>query len=264
MKKIFVILLLVYGCVGGSAQITYKMQLRDFNRAALDSYPQRVISFQQTDSICHVTIQSSSVMADTSLLKVVKSAVVDPGLSYPSDVLPFLEPTSLINYRLPELQTISDTLLGNEKNVWSIIWKGLKFASTYIEVFDDSLAMEIDKGNSFTADIATILRRRKGTCSEYTNLFIALMRSKSVPCRFITGYVYYPPQITGGTHAWAECYVTGVGWIPVDPQAGQLGFPVELKLFAGKDYPDCGIKDLSDIVPLSIEIENDTYSRYKK
>ena len=47
MKKIFVILLLVYGCVGGSAQITYKMQLRDFNRAALDSYPQRVISFQQ-------------------------------------------------------------------------------------------------------------------------------------------------------------------------------------------------------------------------
>ena len=128
MKKIFVILLLVYGCVGGYAQITYKMQLRDFNRAALDSYPQRVISFQQTDSICHVTIQSSSVMADTSLLKVVKSAVVDPGLSYPSDVLPFLEPTSLIDYRLPELQTIADTLLGNEKNVWSIIWKGLKFA----------------------------------------------------------------------------------------------------------------------------------------
>ena len=71
MKKIFVILLLLYGCVGGYAQITYKMQLRDFNRAALDSYPQRVISFQQTDSICHVTIQSSSVMADTSLLKVV-------------------------------------------------------------------------------------------------------------------------------------------------------------------------------------------------
>ena len=57
MKKIFVILLLVYGCVGGYAQITDKMQLRDFNRAALDSYPQRVISFQQTDSICHVTIQ---------------------------------------------------------------------------------------------------------------------------------------------------------------------------------------------------------------
>ena len=77
MKKIFVILLLLYGCVGG--------------------YPQRVISFQQTDSICHVTIQSSSVMADTSLLKIVKSAVVDPGLSYPSDVLPFLEPTSLID-----------------------------------------------------------------------------------------------------------------------------------------------------------------------
>lgn len=36
MKKIFVILLLVYGCVGGYAQITYKMQLRDFNRAALE------------------------------------------------------------------------------------------------------------------------------------------------------------------------------------------------------------------------------------
>ena len=226
MKKIFVILLLVYGCVGGYAQITYKMQLRDFNRAALDSYPQRVISFQQTDSICHVTIQSSSVMADTSLLKVVKSAVVDPGLSYPSDVLPFLEPTSLIDYRLPELQTIADTLLGNEKNVWSIIWKGLKFASTYIEVFDDSLAMEIDKGNSFTADIATILRRRKGTCSEYTNLFIALMRSKSVPCRFITGYVYYPPQITGGTHAWAECYVNDVGW--------PVGLPCRNKTFRRK------------------------------
>ena len=99
--------------------------------------------------------------------------------------------------------------------------------------------MEIDKGNSFTADIATILRRRKGTCSEYTNLFIALMRSKSVPCGFLLPDMFaYPPQSTGGTHAWAECYVNGVGFIPVDPQAGQLGFPVEIKkLFAGKDSP---------------------------
>lgn len=264
MKKIFVIFLLVCGSAGGYAQIIYKMQLRYFNRAALDSYPQEVVSFRQVDSICHVTIRNSAVKADTSLLKIVKQAVVDPSLPYPSDVLPFLEPTTLIDYRLPELQVIADTLFGNEKNVWSIISKGLKFASTYIETFDDSLAVEIDKGNSITEDIATILRRRKGTCSEHTNLFIALMRSRSIPCRFITGYVYCPPQIVGGAHAWAECYVNGAGWIPVDPQVGRLSYPIGIKLFTGKDYPDCGIKVLSDIEPLSIEIKNNAYLQRKK
>lgn len=107
---------------------------------------------------------------------------------YLTEISPFLQSTALINHRLPEIKYIADSLFENEKRTIEIIKKGLKFTSSYLS-YDDSLATEIDKGNCFTLDTPTILNRKKGICSEFTNLFISLMRLKGIPCRFITGYV---------------------------------------------------------------------------
>lgn len=69
----------------------------------------------------------------------------------------------------------------------------------------------------------------------------------------------YPPQDVAGTHAWAECYIRNYGWLSVDPQSGKLAYPIQIKLFAGKDYRDCNIKLLGDIIPSSIEIIDNKY-----
>lgn len=259
-KCFFIFLFICFNITYSSAQITYKIQTRLFDHQVLDSYPQKVVSMESRDSIYDITLQVFAIHADSVKTTLVKKDSISSNDRYPSDVSLFLQPTSLINHLLPEIEYIRDTLFKDEENTWNIIQKGLTFAASYITSYDDSLAKEIDKGACLTLDIPTILQRKKGTCSEHTNLFIALMRSKGIPCRFITGYVSYPPQNIAGSHAWAECYIKNSGWLPVDPQSGQTAYPIQIKLFAGKDYKDCNIKLLEDITPLSIEISDNKYS----
>ena len=57
-----------------------------------------------------------------------------------------------------------------------------------------------------------------GNCTDFHSLFISLARAKGIPARFVIGF---PVPENGGTvngyHCWAEFYVEGHGWIPVDP-----------------------------------------------
>lgn len=77
------------------------------------------------------------------------------------------------------------------------------------------LARKIGKGESKTQSALKTLERRKGTCSEYINLFIAIMRNLGIPTRFITGVIVEKERTN--YHAWAECYLEDVGWIGVCP-----------------------------------------------
>lgn len=59
----------------------------------------------------------------------------------------------------------------------------------------------------------------KGNCSDFHSLFIALSRSAEIPARFWIGFPL--PSSRGrqeiqGYHCWAEFYMEGVGWVPVD------------------------------------------------
>jgi len=130
----------------------------------------------------------------------------------------------------------------------------LKYSSERIE-FDNELAQKLDKGTCTTLGVETILERGKGTCSEYSNLFIALMRKIGIPCHMAVGMAYMPQKNFQGSHAWAECYINNYGWIAVDPQNGFMWFPpVVIKLFHGQDFIDCNIKTLPDMYPVNIKI----------
>jgi transglutaminase-like putative cysteine protease len=62
------------------------------------------------------------------------------------------------------------------------------------------------------------LQKRRGDCSEYTDLFVAVCRAKKIPARVWEGYTLNEVQ-KGDTprHAWAEAYTQKYGWIPFDP-----------------------------------------------
>lgn len=254
MKELLFYLLL-FGLISieSNAQITYKIKTKLFTPEIINSYPQKATITKLENGIYDITLQVFAITPDSIQQKIINTDTLAPADSYTPEISSYLEATELIHFQLPEIKYIADTLFKDEKNTKAIIHKGLKFSSTYIS-YDDSLAKEIDKGNCFTLDVSTILKTKKGTCSEYTNLFIALMRSQGIPCRFITGYVSYPPQNISGSHAWAECYIKNFGWLPVDPTEGKLAYPIQIKLFAGKDYKDCHIRLLEDITPLSIEL----------
>ena len=62
-------------------------------------------------------------------------------------------------------------------------------------------------------------KSRKGDCTEFMYLFVALCRANQIPARCMGGYICRQNEILkpGGYHNWAEIYENGT-WQPVDPQ----------------------------------------------
>lgn len=59
----------------------------------------------------------------------------------------------------------------------------------------------------------------KGNCSDFHSFFIALSRSADIPARFWIGFPLPTApglQTISGYHCWAEFYIDGLGWVPVD------------------------------------------------
>jgi transglutaminase-like putative cysteine protease len=59
------------------------------------------------------------------------------------------------------------------------------------------------------------LTRKKGSCVDDTLLYMTLCRSVGIPTRFASGIGRYR------NHDWAQVYLTGEGWIHVDPERGR-------------------------------------------
>ena len=60
---------------------------------------------------------------------------------------------------------------------------------------------------------------KRGNCTDFHSLFIGMMRSSGIPARFEMGFSLPEGKTEGdiaGYHCWAEFYLSGVGWVPVD------------------------------------------------
>ncbi|MBI5367450.1 MAG: transglutaminase domain-containing protein [Planctomycetes bacterium] len=60
---------------------------------------------------------------------------------------------------------------------------------------------------------------KRGNCSDFHTLFIALARAAGIPARFEIGFPLPTDKkegAIGGYHCWAQFYVPGNGWVPVD------------------------------------------------
>lgn len=68
-----------------------------------------------------------------------------------------------------------------------------------------------------------------GSCRDFAVLFVEAARSLGFGARIVSGYLYNPDQDrvgsegAGSTHAWAEIYVPGAGWITFDPTNRTVG-----------------------------------------
>jgi transglutaminase-like putative cysteine protease len=73
------------------------------------------------------------------------------------------------------------------------------------------------------------LEKKSGSCRDFALLFMEAARSLGFGARFVSGYLYDPVldggtavQGAGATHAWAEVYLPGAGWIEYDPTNGVI------------------------------------------
>ncbi len=75
---------------------------------------------------------------------------------------------------------------------------------------------------------AHTLNLGSGSCRDLAVLMIAVLRSRGIAARFVSGYLHLSDDddedLTGGnTHAWVQVCVPGPGWVDFDPSGGIVG-----------------------------------------
>jgi transglutaminase-like putative cysteine protease len=68
-------------------------------------------------------------------------------------------------------------------------------------------------------DVLYACNAKKGNCTDFHSLFIAMARSQGIPARFEIGFPLPADKTSGeiaGYHCWAEFFDPQNGWVPVD------------------------------------------------
>lgn len=80
-----------------------------------------------------------------------------------------------------------------------------------------------------------------GSCRDFALLFMEAAKYLGLAARFVSGYLYDPHStVAGATHAWAEIYLPGAGWLGFDPTIGSI---------VGTDHIPVAVARLPESVP---------------
>ncbi len=121
----------------------------------------------------------------------------------------------------PDIRAIAGRLRSSHRNPYHVATAAYEFTLDTLEYAlgrsDRSVRAGLSSGfgDSFT----------------YATLFVTLLRATGIPARPVGGVVVTDDD-QAYPHFWAEFFVTGIGWIPVDPALGDGAFP------AGVPVPD--------------------------
>jgi transglutaminase-like putative cysteine protease len=94
-----------------------------------------------------------------------------------------------------------------------------------------------------TTDVATTaedaIEKGEGVCQDHSHIFLAAARQLGYPARYVSGYLMLN-DVTDqvATHAWAEAYITGLGWVAFDISNGISPDERYVRLATGRDYRD--------------------------
>lgn len=84
---------------------------------------------------------------------------------------------------------------------------------------------------------AEVLQHGFGVCQDHAHLFIACSRALGIPARYVSGYLW-SDHTEMASHAWAESWVKGLGWVSFDPANRQSATDAYVRLAVGFDYAD--------------------------
>jgi transglutaminase-like putative cysteine protease len=132
------------------------------------------------------------------------------------------------------------------------VWRqALDVTREFVSVFDQASALMawIHKNFRYEPGVTTVsthleeaFAMRQGVCQDFTHVMLGLCRSVDIPARYASGYLYNGPRdsLVGAqaSHAWAEVYLPGAGWIGFDPTNNTLADERYVKIAVGRDYDD--------------------------
>ena len=135
---------------------------------------------------------------------------------------------------------------------------GLETARRLLAAIRDRLTYQKGATDvSTSADQA--LARGRGVCQDFAHLMLAGCRLLGIPSRYVSGYVHAPADGMGAaSHAWADVFIDGLGWISLDPTVGAPQSGRHVRVAVGRDYSDVpptrGVYKGSAKETLSVEV----------
>ena len=134
----------------------------------------------------------------------------EPAGPFPDDVRAYLGAGNRINPESAKIKAVAAKVKGGSPRVTVdnlIVW------------LKDNMKYK----NPTTFDtVEEVLDRGHGDCGAYSAVFVAVCRANGIPAREAWGVVKadvrFAPKGHLSSHVWAEVYLTGLGWVPVEPQ----------------------------------------------
>jgi transglutaminase-like putative cysteine protease len=92
---------------------------------------------------------------------------------------------------------------------------------------------------------AEVLASQAGVCQDYAHLFIACCRALDLPARYVSGYIHPGATDHAASHAWADVWLEGLGWVSFDVANANFAASEHCRLAVGRDYLDaCPVRSV--------------------
>ncbi|MFA5558680.1 MAG: transglutaminase domain-containing protein [Methanofastidiosum sp.] len=185
---------------------------------SIDPEPDQIILAPEACTrICHwdfnnslptnstITIIQNISFTSNPFTTPIDSSKVEPYDYSSSLYTEYTKPSQRVESDDPAITSMAKEVVGNETNPYKkadLIYGWVVKNITY-EIQEQELGAKYAFYN------------RKGDCTEFATLFVAMCRSQGIPARLVHGYLYGLDNSVG--HMWAEIYILPYGWIPADP-----------------------------------------------
>lgn len=144
-------------------------------------------------------------------------------------LLAYLQPTHLTTADLA-IQELAKAAFNSKRGAVDSIFK-------LIDRIQHAVAY-IPGTTQVTSTAAEVLEAGTGVCQDYAHVFIACCRALDLPSRYVSGYIHPGDTDHAASHAWADVWLEGQGWVSFDVTNANFAASEHCRLAVGRDYLD--------------------------
>ncbi len=96
----------------------------------------------------------------------------------------------------------------------------------------------IPGASQVTSTAAEVVKLGAGVCQDHAHVFIACCRALELPARYVSGYIHPGDSDHAASHAWADVWLEGLGWVSFDITNANFAASEHCRLAVGRDYLD--------------------------
>jgi hypothetical protein len=124
----------------------------------------------------------------------------------------FITDTKIWDFGDMNVQSLIKLMLNKAENPTEYMKMAFEFVNQKVQY----------KINNKREKASIALKTLVGDCSEYSDLFVALLRGGGIPAKIVHGLIVDNSKKTLEPHAWCEYFSPELGWIQCDPTWGYL------------------------------------------